>query len=106
MPPSRSIRGLQDIRTHSDKLGRGNQGYQLYLRLGCLEMEAERRKKERESAAERLRKIDSRLAAIEKEKQSLRRAAGFGSPKKRPKSKKASDEQGASQGPSSVKIQY
>lgn len=65
---SRTMRGLQDIRTHSGRVREAVIPHKAYLRLGCLEMEKFRRAKERESAMTRVRNIDSRCRDIEAEK--------------------------------------
>lgn len=68
----RTLRGLQDIRTHSGKVERGNTPlYKVYMNLSCLEMEKFRRGKEREGARQRMENIDARFRDIEAEKREL-----------------------------------
>ena len=65
---SRTIRGLQDIQTHSGKVREAVVPHKAYMKLSCLEMEKFRRTQERESAMSRVRNIDARFLAIEAEK--------------------------------------
>jgi hypothetical protein len=65
---SRTIRGLQDIRTHSGRVREAIIPHKAFMRLSCLEMEKFRRAKERESAITRVRNIDSRFRDIDAEK--------------------------------------
>ncbi|HEX7373244.1 MAG TPA: hypothetical protein VF372_10505 [Thermodesulfobacteriota bacterium] len=71
----RTLRGLQDIRTHSGKVERGNTPpYKLYMNLSCLEMEKFRRGKERESARKRMEMIDARFQEITAEEKEILQA--------------------------------
>lgn len=74
--PKRSIRGLQDIRTHSGSVDQIREPYRAYMRVTCLEMEKTRRGRERESAMHRVRNIDARFKEIEAEKDALLEALG------------------------------
>lgn len=65
---SRTIRGLQDIRTHSGRVREAIIPHKAFMRLSCLKMEKFRRAKERESAITRVRNIDSRFRDIDAEK--------------------------------------
>ena len=65
---SRTIRGLQDIRTHSGRVREASIPHKAFMRLSCLEMEKFRRAKERESAITRVRNIDARFRDIDAEK--------------------------------------
>ena len=65
---SRTLRGLQDIRTHSGRVREAILPHKAFMRLSCLEMEKFRRAKERESAITRVRNIDSRFRDIDAEK--------------------------------------
>jgi hypothetical protein len=69
--PKRSIRGLQDIRTLSGRVDQTSLPYRAYLKVGCLEMEKARRRKERDSASHRIENIDARMEEIEDEKAAL-----------------------------------
>lgn len=69
--PTRSIRGVQDIRTISGKPDIVNEPYRAYMRITALEMEKARKTKEKESALDRVRTIESRVKEIEAEKASL-----------------------------------
>lgn len=65
---SRTLRGLQDIRTHSGRVREAILPHKAFMRLSCLEMEKFRRAKERESAITRVRNIDARFRDIDAEK--------------------------------------
>lgn len=67
-------RGLRDIRTHSGRVDQITLPSRAYLKLGCLEMEKERRGKERSSARQRMADIDARLKEIEAEKAAVLQA--------------------------------
>ena len=71
-----SIKGLRDIRTVSGKAGRAGVPYMVYMNISCLEMEKARREKEKFSAENTIRKIDSRLAEIKAQKESLLASLG------------------------------
>jgi len=78
MPIStRSIRGLQDIRTLEGWVDLANQPYRAFMKITCLEMEKARREKERESALLRVRNIEERLREIEIEKAGLMKVLGM-----------------------------
>lgn len=68
---NRTIKGVQNIRTHAGRADRSGQPYQAYFRIGALEMEMARRTKERESAMARVNNIDARVREIEAEKNAL-----------------------------------
>ncbi len=65
---SRTLRGLQDIRTHSGRVREAILPHKAFMRLSCLEMEKFRRAKERESAITRVRNIEARFRDIDAEK--------------------------------------
>lgn len=68
----RALRGLQDIRTRSGTIDRGDTPpYKVYMNLSCLEMEKFRRGKEKEDATRRIENINSRFRDIEAEKVEL-----------------------------------
>jgi len=69
--PKRNMRGLQDIRTLSGRVDQTSLPYRAYLKVGCLEMEKARRRKERDSASHRIENIDARMEEIEDEKAAL-----------------------------------
>ena len=69
--PKQLIRGVQDIRTHAGKVDTFSEPYRVYMKITTLEMEKARRAKERESAMQRVRKIDVRFQEIEAEKNKL-----------------------------------
>ena len=69
--PKRTIRGLQDIHTHSGRVDETHQPYKAYMKIAALEMEKARRNKERESANKRIQDIDTRFKDIEDEKQKI-----------------------------------
>lgn len=71
-------RGLTDIRTMSDLLSETSNPQRKFLKLAMLAMEKTRRGKERKSARLRIEDIDSRLAEIEAESESLQRLVGVG----------------------------
>ena len=68
---SQNIRSVRDIRTYSGRVDAGGVPYLAYMKIGCLEMEKARREKERNSALERIRNIDSRINDIDAEKEIL-----------------------------------
>ncbi len=72
--PSRTIKGLQDIRSHSGRAREGAIPHKAYMRLSCLEMEKFRRARERESAMVRVRNIDARFREIDSEEAMILRA--------------------------------
>ena len=71
-----NLRGLRDIRTRTGKVERIGVPYMAYMKISCLEMERARREKERNSAQCRIDNINSRLAEIEAEKDTVLRALG------------------------------
>jgi hypothetical protein len=72
--PSKTIKGLQDIRSYSGKAGEGAIPHKAYMRLSCLAMEKFRRARERESAMVRVRNIDARFQEIDSEEAMILRA--------------------------------
>lgn len=75
--PQRCIRGLQDLRTHSGSVGPADALSKAYLKAFCLELEKERRGKERASALHRLKSIDARFQEIEAEERAILEAIGL-----------------------------
>jgi hypothetical protein len=71
--PRRTLRNLQDIRTHSRASVEVFEPHKAFMRLTCLEMEKARREMERESALERVRNIETRFREIEAEKTEIMR---------------------------------
>jgi hypothetical protein len=69
--PKRTIRGLQDLRTHSGTVEQVASPYRAYMRISCLEMEKFRRGQERKSAMHRVENIDARFEEIEAEKAAI-----------------------------------
>ena len=67
----RIMRGVQDIRTLSGRVDEGTIPYKAYMKLSILEMEKFRRGKEKQSALERVRKIDQRFQEIEAARQEI-----------------------------------
>jgi hypothetical protein len=65
--PSRTIKGLQDIVSHSGRAREGAIPHKAYMRLSCLEMEKFRRARERQSAMVRVGNIDARFREIDAE---------------------------------------
>jgi hypothetical protein len=68
-------RGMQDIRTMSERISEADNPQRKYLALAMLELEKARRNKEKQSAAQRVAGIDSRLADITAEQAELLAAA-------------------------------
>ncbi|MDP3008703.1 MAG: hypothetical protein Q8N30_06500 [Methylococcales bacterium] len=68
---TRPPRTLSDIKTHSGRVSSDHQVYRDYFQVGALELERLRRSKEREAASSRIATIDSRMAEIDMEKESL-----------------------------------
>jgi hypothetical protein len=71
-----NLRGLRDIRTRTGKVERVGTPYMAYMKISCLEMERARREKERSSAQCRIDNINSRIAEIDAEKDTVLRALG------------------------------
>lgn len=67
----RIMRGVQDIRTLSGSVDEGTIPYKAYMKISILEMEKFRRGKERQSALERVRRIDQRFLDIEAARQEI-----------------------------------
>ena len=73
---SQNIRSVRDIRTYSGRVDAGGVPYLAYMKIGCLEMEKARREKERNSALERIRNIDSRISDIDAERDLILKELG------------------------------
>ncbi len=71
MSPARSVRGVQDLKTLAGKVGPTSSPSRAFLRIAVLEMEKERRGRERESALHRVKNIENRFGEIEAEKTAL-----------------------------------
>ncbi len=72
---SRPSRGLQDIRTMSERTSDADNPQRKYLTLAMLELEKARRNKEKQSASQRVQNIDRRVAEIEQQQAGLLAAA-------------------------------
>ena len=72
---SKPIRGLQEIRTMSERISQTDNPQRKYLTLAMLELEKARRNKERQSARQRVANIDRRVEEIEEEQTGLLAAA-------------------------------
>jgi hypothetical protein len=68
-------RGIQDIRTMSERISDADNPQRKYLALAMLELERARRNKEKQSASQRVANIDQRLADISAEQTELLAAA-------------------------------
>jgi hypothetical protein len=68
-------RGVQDIRTMTERISDADNPQRKYLTLAMLELERARRNKEKQSASQRVRNIDQRLADISAEQTELLAAA-------------------------------
>jgi hypothetical protein len=68
-------RGMQDIRTMSERISDADNPQRKYLALAMLELERARRSKERQCANQRVANIDQRLADITAEQTELLAAA-------------------------------
>jgi hypothetical protein len=68
-------RGLQDIRTMSERISDADNPQRKYLALAMLELEKARRNKEKRSAHQRVLSINQRLADITAEQTELLSAA-------------------------------
>lgn len=66
--PPRTIRTMQDVRTHSGRSSENFVPYKAYMRMSCLEMEKYRRGQEREKSLIRIKNIEQRFEEIETEK--------------------------------------
>jgi len=69
--PPRTIRTMQDVRTHSGTASETFVPYKAYMRLSCLEMEKYRRGQEKEKSLNRIKNIEQRFEDIEAEKAEL-----------------------------------
>jgi hypothetical protein len=69
--PKTNLRGLQNIRTYSGRVGQTFLPHRAHMKLACLEMEKVRRGEERKSAMKRVRDINTRFLEIEQEKSAL-----------------------------------
>ena len=67
----RIMKGVQDIRTLSGRANEGSLPYKAYMKLSILEMEKFLRGKEKQSALERVQKIDQRFQDIEAARQEI-----------------------------------
>ena len=67
----RIMKGVQDIRTLSGRADEDSLPYKAYMKLSILEMEKFRRGKEKQSALERVKKIDQRFQDIEAARQEI-----------------------------------
>jgi hypothetical protein len=72
---SRPSKGLQDIRTMSERTSDADNPQRKYLTLAMLELEKARRNKEKQSASQRVENIDRRVAEIEQQQVGLLAAA-------------------------------
>lgn len=68
-------RGVQDIRTMSERISDADNPQRKYLALAMLELERARRNKEKCAASQRVANIDQRLADIQAEQTELLSAA-------------------------------
>ncbi len=68
-------RGVQDIRTMTERISDADNPQRKYLALAMLELERARRNKEKLSASQRVQNIDQRLADITAEQTELLAAA-------------------------------
>jgi len=68
-------RGIQDIRTMSERISDADNPQRKYLALAMLALEKARRSKEKTSAHQRVTNIDRRIAEIEEEQVDLLAAA-------------------------------
>jgi hypothetical protein len=68
-------RGVQDIRTMTERISDADNPQRKYLALAMLELERARRNKEKQSASQRVANIDQRLADITAEQADLLAAA-------------------------------
>lgn len=75
-PKPPALRGVQDIRTHSGRVSAMAEPYRAFMRISCLEMERERKTKERDSALRRVALIEQRFREIEAEEAELLAAHG------------------------------
>ena len=64
-------RGLQDIRTMSERISDANNPQRKYLALAMLELERARRNREKEGACQRVESINQRLSEITAEQTEL-----------------------------------
>jgi hypothetical protein len=84
VPPKRTLRGSQNIRTLSGRSDDKFLPHKVFLRVACLEMERERRGQERRSALGRVRTIEDRFSEIDAEKRELMAGLAASKPDRRP----------------------
>jgi hypothetical protein len=70
------IKGVQNIRTHAGKVDHQSHPHMAYMRIGCLEMEKERKIKEKAGAQRLIDMINQRLQEIEDEKADIQLILG------------------------------
>ncbi len=74
--PKSIMRGLQNIKTYTGRVGALNEPYRAFMRMSCLEMEKARKGKERDSALQRVDLIEQRFREIEAEEAELLASLG------------------------------
>ena len=83
-------RGVQEIRTMTERISDADNPQRKYLALAMLELERVRRSKEKQVASQRVANINQRLADIALEQTELLDAAeaeaGIAAPERRPRS--------------------
>ncbi len=67
-PPSRTLRGVKDIRTRSGAPDQTIVPYRAYMAITALEMERTRRQTERQGLVSRLKSVTVRMRNIDREK--------------------------------------
>lgn len=67
-PPSRTLRGLRDIRTRSGAPDQTIVPHRAYMAITALEMERTRRQTERQGLVSRLKNVTVRMRNIDREK--------------------------------------
>jgi hypothetical protein len=72
---SKPSKGLQDIRTMSERTSDADNPQRKYLTLAMLELEKARRNQEKQNASQRVENIERRVAEIEQQQVGLLAAA-------------------------------
>jgi hypothetical protein len=99
-------RGMQDIRTMSERISDTENPQRKYLALAMLELEKARRGKEKRSACQRVSNIDQRLADITAEQTELLAAAEAAMEASTPDAKRGEVGDGNGQSPAGFHLAY
>jgi hypothetical protein len=102
----KTIRGLQDIQTISGRVDMVSEPYRAFMRITALEMEKERRGRERRGAIQRVQNIDTRFRDIEAEKDALLTFLGERKKGRSPSMSYVKSKEISNEAPGNFKIRY